>query len=252
MNRAFPVLTLVSTLLLLGPALAYGSNRDVIAASKHDTSAPLSQLASAGARISGNATRRMPTALPARATFKSSKNDSVASTFAGPLTNVSTGVNFEGQSADDTRHLLGVAFVPPDTNGAVGAKQFMQMVNVTLSVYSKSGGLQLGPVLIHTLWTGFGGLCEFGGGPPDFTDGGDPVVLYDHFANRWLVSQLQFDSTFTHNAECVAISTSSDATGSYNRYEFDFGSLFPDYPKFAVWPDAYPIQYLYKPSGHSV
>jgi hypothetical protein len=239
MNRAFSVLTVVSALLLLGSSFAYGGDRDVITTSKHDTSPPLSQLASGGSRISGGSNSQMPTSRPTRAPFRSSENDSVASTFAGPLTNVSTGVNFEGQSADDTRNLLGVAFVPPDTNGAVGAKQFVQMVNVTISVYSKSGGLQLGPVLIHTLWTGFGGLCEFGGGPPDFTDGGDPVVLYDHLANRWLVSQLQYDSTFTHNAECVAVSTSSDATGSYNRYEFDFSPLFPDYPKFAVWPDAY-------------
>jgi hypothetical protein len=58
-------------------------------------------------------------------------------------------------------------------------------------------------------------------------------------ANRWLVSQLQYDETFTHSAQCVAISTTSDATGSYNRYEFDFGTNFPDYPKFGVWPDGY-------------
>jgi hypothetical protein len=239
MNRALPLLMVVPAFLLLSSSLVYGGNPDVTVASKHDTSPPLSQLAGGSSRISGVSNSQTPTARPTRAPFRSSKTDSVASTLAGPLANVSTGVNFEGQSADDTRNLLGLAFVPPDTNGAVGAKQFVQMVNVTISVYNKSGGLQLGPVLIHTLWTGFGGLCEFGGGPPDFTDGGDPVVLYDHLANRWLVSQLQFDSTFTHNAECVAISTSSDARGSYNRYEFDFGSLFPDYPKFAVWPDAY-------------
>ena len=65
------------------------------------------------------------------------------------------------------------------------------------------------------------------------------MVLYDHLAGRWLVSQLQYNTTFTNNAQCVAISTSSDATGSYNRYEFDFGINFPDYPKFSVWPDAY-------------
>ena len=239
MNRLCSVLALIFGLLILGSSLAYGDNPGVITASKHDTSPPLSQLAQAGSKISGGSNKQSPTARPTRAPFNSSQSDAVASTFAGPLTNVSPGVNFEGQSATDTLNLLGVAFVPPDTNGAVGAKQFVQMVNVTISVYSKSGSLQLGPALIHTLWTGFGGLCEFGGGPPDFTDGGDPVVLYDHLANRWLVSQLQFDSTFTHNAECVAVSTSSDATGSYNRYEFDFSPLFPDYPKFAVWPDAY-------------
>ena len=64
-------------------------------------------------------------------------------------------------------------------------------------------------------------------------------MLYDHLAGRWLVTQLQYDTTFTQTAECIAVSTSSDATGFYNRYEFDFGSNFPDYPKFGVWPDAY-------------
>jgi hypothetical protein len=58
-------------------------------------------------------------------------------------------------------------------------------------------------------------------------------------AGRWLVTQLQYDTTFTHTAECLAVSTNSDARGSYNRYEFDFGTNFPDYPKFGIWPDAY-------------
>jgi len=111
---------------------------------------------------------------------------------------------------------------------------------VTFAVYSKRDGtLQLGPAPIHSLWNGFGGLCENGGETATYSDGGDPVVLYDHLADRWLVSQLQFDETFTRTAQCVAISTSSDATGSYNRYEFDFGVNFPDYPKFGIWPDAY-------------
>jgi len=240
MKHFYPALTLVFAAAFLTPSSAFADNPNVIPASKHDTSPPLSQLAKgASANSSGKSKSQVPTARPTRAPFTSASSDPVASTFTGPLTNVTPGVNFEGQSANDTLNLLGVAFVPPDTNGAAGAKQFVQIVNVTLSVYDKSGGRELGPVLIHTLWSGFGGLCEFGGGPPDFTDGGDPVVLYDHIANRWLVTQLQFDSTFTHNAECVAVSTSSDATGSYNRYEFDFSPLFPDYPKFGVWPDAY-------------
>jgi hypothetical protein len=174
---------------------------------------------------------------PARS---NSQSDPVAQQLTAPLSGVSTGLNFDGQSAQDNRNLFGFAFVPPDTNGAVGATQFVQMVNVTIAVYDKSSGaLQLGPKAIHTLWTGFGGLCEFGGGTPTFADGGDPVVLYDHLAGRWLVSQLQYNTTFTQAAQCVAVSTNSDATGSYNRYEFDFGSNFPDYPKFGIWPDAY-------------
>jgi hypothetical protein len=172
--------------------------------------------------------------------MNSPKADPVAAPLAGPLNNVTVINSFEGQSAQDNRDVFGFAFVPPDTNGAVGATQFVQIVNVTIAVYDKSSAaIQFGPAPIHSLWSGFGGLCELGGGTPTYSDGGDPIVLYDHLAGRWLVSQLQFDPTFTRTAQCIAVSTSADATGSYNRYEYDFGANFPDYPKFGIWPDAY-------------
>jgi hypothetical protein len=227
--------------LVLGSvSLALASNPDVIKASRNDVSAPLSQMVVGASSNGGGSNRQTPTARATGAIITNPNSDPVAAPFAGPLTGVTSFLNFDGQSAQDNRNLFGFAFVPPDTNGAVGATQFVQMVNVTIAVYDKSSGaLQLGPAAIHTLWSGFGGLCEFGGGTPTFADGGDPVVLYDHLAGRWLVTQLQYDTTFTHTAQCLAVSTSSDATGSYNRYEFDFGSNFPDYPKFGIWPDAY-------------
>jgi hypothetical protein len=233
-SRSLPVV-----LLCISSALA--SKPDVIKASRHDTSPSLSQLVvAASTPVQAVAGQQKASARRARAPFASVKADSVAAPVAGPLTGVTSLLNFDGQSAQDNRDLFGFAFVPPDTNGAVGATQFVQVVNVTIAVYDKkNGALQLGPAAIHSLWSGFGGLCEFGGGTPTFADGGDPIVLYDHLAGRWLVSQLQYNTSYTDNAECVAISTSSDATGSYNRYEFDFGSNFPDYPKFAVWPDGY-------------
>ena len=219
---------------------ALGNGPDVIKASRHDVSHPLSRMA-IGASSSGRGSDSQTiVARSTGASISNSKSDPVAAQFAGPLSGVTLTSNFDGQSAQDNRNVLGFAFVPPDTNGAVGATQFVQMVNVTIAVYDKSSGaLLLGPAAIHTLWQGFGGLCEFGGGTPSFADGGDPVVLYDHLAGRWLVSQLQYNSTFTQNAQCIAVSTTSDATGSYNRYEYDFGANFPDYPKFSVWPDAY-------------
>src|SRR5207244_6518021 len=36
-----------------------------------------------------------------------------------------------------------------------------------------------------------------------------------------------------------AISTTSDATGSYYRYGFHRGTNFFNYPHISVWPDAY-------------
>lgn len=230
----------LSVLYLLPASSAMAGNPDVLQASRHDTSPSFAQLAAGG---SAPASAPHRAGIEARSTgpaLGSGRADPVASQLAGPLQGVTTMIGFDGQSAADNRRVLGFAFVPPDTNGAVGASQFVQMVNVTIAVYGKrDGALEMGPVPIHTLWTGFGGLCENGGATPTFSDGGDPIVLYDHLADRWLVSQLQYDETFTQTAQCIAISTSSDATGSYNRYEFDFGANFPDYPKFGIWPDGY-------------
>src|SRR4029077_6356688 len=243
-------LTGFSVLILLGACLAFPSaspaqiqggqaKPTVIHNMKHDVSPPLRHLPPS-VQAGSAADQQQLVARPTRGALANSQADPVAQPLTAGLSGVSTGLNFDGQSAQDNRNLFGFAFVPPDTNGAVGATQFVQTVNVTIAVYDKrTGALQLGPEAIHTLWAGFGGLCEFGGGTPTFADGGDPIVLYDHLAGRWLVTQLQYNTTFTQTAQCLAVSTSSDATGSYNRYEYDFGSNFPDYPKFGIWPDAY-------------
>jgi hypothetical protein len=120
---------------------------------------------------------------------------------------------------------------PPDTNGEVGATQYVQMVNEGYQVFNKTTGASvLGPSGITTLWSGFGGVCQTSGS-------GDPVVMYDQIANRWVITQ--FAGTSVPTDECIAVSTTSDATGSYNRYDFHLGSNFFDYPHLSVWPDAY-------------
>lgn len=120
---------------------------------------------------------------------------------------------------------------PPDTNGEVGLTQYVQIVNEGFQVFNKSTGASVfGPVGISTLWSGFGGVCQSNGA-------GDPVLLYDQLANRWVISQ--FAGVSVPTDECIAVSTTSDASGSYNRYGFHLGTNFFDYPKLAVWPDAY-------------
>ena len=124
-----------------------------------------------------------------------------------------------------------VASAPPDTNGAVGPNHYVQIVNTDFAVFNKAGTALYGPVPINTLWSGFGGGCQA-------NNDGDPVVLYDPIADRWVISQ--FSVTTTPYLECVAVSQTGDPTGAYNRYAFDYGSTdFPDYPKMGVWPDAY-------------
>ncbi|HEY2446399.1 MAG TPA: hypothetical protein VGI20_11750 [Rhizomicrobium sp.] len=117
----------------------------------------------------------------------------------------------------------------PDTNGAVGGTQFVEITNFDYAVYNKATGKAvLKPTNTDTIFAGFGGRCE--NTPP-----GDPVVVWDKLANRWLVSYFNYSGAY---ALCIAVSTGSDATGTYNRYEYDYNTL-PDYPKYAVWPDAY-------------
>ena len=224
---------LAMTAIALCAPLAFAAP-NVVKNSRHDISKPLSQLATQNNPKQSQPDQEREDAFSAGQDILNSSNDPVAAQSSGALKNVTVLSGFDGQSAADNRRVFGFAFVPPDTNGAVGASQYVQMVNVTIAVYSKSTGtLQLGPAAIHTFWTGFGGPCE------NELDGGDPVVVYDQIAKRWLVSQFMYNNTFTENEQCIAVSTSEDATGTYARYEFDWGSDFPDYPKFGVWPDAY-------------
>jgi len=151
---------------------------------------------------------------------------SAVAAFAG-LNMPSPSLNFDGVAFPG----VSCNCAPPDTNGEVGATQYVQIVNEGYQVFNKSTGASvLGPAGIGTLWSGFGGVCQSNGN-------GDPVVLYDQIANRWIISQ--FAGVSVPTDECIAVSTTSDATGSYNRYDFHLGSNFFDYPHVSVWPDAY-------------
>jgi hypothetical protein len=90
------------------------------------------------------------------------------------------------------------------------------MVNLAFAVYSKTGALLLEPVDTGTLWDDF---------PIDecTEPSGDPVVLYDQFADRWILTQ------FTTRGI------------DYPDEPLNLGYNFPDYPKYAVWRDSYLI-----------
>ena len=146
----------------------------------------------------------------------------------GPFVSTTNLLSFDG--INDAQ---GGGFVPPDTNASVGATQVVETVNVAYEVYDKTTGNKiLGPTNIQTLYTPLGGQCATG-------NLSDPVVTYDKAAGQWLITMVAFNNTFSVNDICVAVSTSSDATGTFNLYSFAFGVNLPDYPKLAVWPDAY-------------
>jgi len=135
-------------------------------------------------------------------------------------------------SWDGINNLDGV--VPADPTGAVGPSHYVQWVNLHLAIWTRSGTLVWGPNPGNSIWTGFGGPC-------DGCNDGDPIVLYDKLANRWLISQFANTSSSTGPFyQYVAISQTSDPTGSWYRYAFTWpGNKLNDYPKFGVWPDGY-------------
>ncbi len=117
---------------------------------------------------------------------------------------------------------------PPDTVGEVGPNHYIQMVNSpggsNYQIYDKAGNIVQASTPLDSLGTG---VCS--------TGRGDPVVLYDHLADRWLITEFaqRVDQTL-----CVFVSQTPDPTAAYFEYKIPTPN-FPDYPKFAVWNNAY-------------
>lgn len=129
----------------------------------------------------------------------------------------------------------GTGYVPPDTDGDVNDEYFVQMVNSKYNVYLKDGTHILGPLNLSSLWS------QLPGGP--WGNSGDPIVLYDEEYDRWILTQFAPRNDYSENYELFAVSETSDPTGSYFLYAFEFGGVFNDYPKMGVWSDAYYATY---------
>src|SRR5258708_22098573 len=124
----------------------------------------------------------------------------------------------------------------PDANGAVGDAQYVQWVNNSYAVFSKAGALIQGPTPGNT---------PFAGLPPGSSclvnNDGQPIVQFDKQAHRWVMSQVSTtNGAVTGFIECVAVSTTNDATRPYNAYQFNYGPVqVNDSPKLGIWTDAY-------------
>lgn len=112
-------------------------------------------------------------------------------------------------------------FVPPDPSGAVGPNHYINAVNSVVKIFDKSGNVLAGPTALGTF---------LGNG----TNSGDPIIMYDHLADRFFVSQFGTAS----NSLVLGVSETNDPTGAYFVYEYVFDN-FPDYPHYSIWPDGY-------------
>ena len=235
-HRAVLCLTAMLFIVVSTLAVAQSSKVQVYRELKHDTSLPLSELMRMTPEQANPFSPRvldiLPTGHDAPAKFTQAP-DAALQEQVLPQVSATLGLNFEGLGLGTPG--FGICCAPPDTNGNVGATQYVQWVNLSFAVYDKTTGAKVaGPTPGNALWAGFGGTCQT-------NNSGDPIVQYDKIANRWVLTQFQVNSQ--PFLQCVAVSTTPDATGTYNRYSFSFGNQFNDYPKMGVWPDAYYISF---------
>ncbi|HEY8559708.1 MAG TPA: FG-GAP-like repeat-containing protein [Pyrinomonadaceae bacterium] len=125
----------------------------------------------------------------------------------------------------------GLYFMPSDANGDVGRHHYVQTVNALTRVYDKNGVPASAPFKLSQIFAPLGTVCAA-------RDDGEPVVLYDPLADRWLLSQ--YCNAFPPFRQMVAVSQTGDPTGAYYIYEFVMPNIrLNDYAKFGVWRDGY-------------
>jgi len=146
--------------------------------------------------------------------------------YAPLVSNRTLGVNIDG--------MPGVTS-PADPSLDVGPNHVIQMINgtggSTFKVWDKSGNV----VLNSTTFDNFMNSASLNGNP-GWSGAGDPIVIYDERADRWLLTEFCSGC----NDLFIAVSSSSDPTGSYYTYTVTQPS-FPDYPKYSVWENEYVV-----------
>ena len=157
------------------------------------------------------------------------ETDTVLQGTSGGPSAATTGASFDGLNNRN-------GVLPPDTVGDIGTNHYVQMTNLSFAIYNRDGTLAYGPYNSNTLWSPLGAnnVCAN-------NNDGDPVVLYDQAADRWLMSQFALPN-FPNGPfyQCIAVSQTGNPTGSWHLYTYPISNTkLNDYPKFGVWPDGY-------------
>ncbi len=120
-----------------------------------------------------------------------------------------------------------ISSIPPDVNGGVGPNHLMVTLNSQYAIQTRAGS-NLSTVSIATFWTGLGISSPF-----------DPKTTYDPYNNRW-ISVAVSNSRSANSSLLIAVSQSSDPTGSWNRYRIDatgVDTMWLDYPSMGFNKD---------------
>ena len=168
-----------------------------------------------------------PPALGENATHDADQAIARSSLVAMPTPSLS----FIGLSNYDNITAFGAVIIPPDTIGDVGPNHYVQAVNALVRIFDKDGRAITQPFKMSQLFEPLGTACST-------RDDGEPVVLYDSLADRWLLSQ--YCNNFPPFRQMIAVSKTGDPEGAYHLYEFVMPNIrLNDVAKFGVWPDGY-------------
>lgn len=138
----------------------------------------------------------------------------------GTQSPLSTTVNVDGENSS-------AGYDPLDPNGMVGPNHYVQAINSNYQVFDKSGTALTASIDLATLF-------------PGSLDDGDPVVMYDKFADRWVITEFLCPGGGNCTKLLFAVSQTPDPTGSYYLYTFEpDANDYADYPKYSIWSDGY-------------
>ena len=132
--------------------------------------------------------------------------------------------NFSGASQIDTTR-------PPDTEGAVGATQFVETTNSQVNIYNKSDASLAKSVTLASFFN-YTTQALF-----------DPRVVYDPVWKRWIVTADAFAESSSIQKFYIAISKTSNAAGAFYIYNINVTSFlsvgdFWDFPQVGFDQDA--------------
>ena len=121
---------------------------------------------------------------------------------------------------------------PPDPNGDVGPNHYVQAVNNSVGIFDKSG-TRLKAVTLNDFFDGTNSPC-------DAYSKGDPIVLYDSLADRWLITDMSWQFDTGPYYQCLALSASGDPLGDWYQWGYLVSyARWNDYSKMGVWTDGY-------------
>jgi hypothetical protein len=117
--------------------------------------------------------------------------------------------SFQGQTMTN--------FIPPDPTVAVGPNHIITCANSLFKIFDKGGNL-LKTISAGAWWS-----------PVWPEESGDPQVIYDHYAERWVLVWMQVNQNTLAYGDLIAYSDDSDPLGTWYMYRLPL-QYWGDYP----------------------